>query len=351
MVLLRRAGGDLPLARHFILAAPFCSGGPWKGMRMKEFIKGRSFKILLASVLILMGLLLFTAASGNNWLASLFGFVTTPMQQLSSGAVEGATQPTYEELQAQNEEYRQQLETMINRTIDYYDIKKTSEQYRQYLGIKEQNPDLEFVAGSVIQRDPSDPFYGFTLDQGSQAGVEVNDPVITNLGVIGWVSEVGSTYCKVRTVLSPDTNIGVVDTRTNDGGVVTGDAALAQEGKMKMVMLAAKNDIQKDDIVVTTGVGGMYPKGLALGVVEEVRQDEGSTSQYAVIKPYDDIAELRDVLIVVGFTGQYDILDPRQSGEDLTQDDASSQESSSSEAAPDASASAAESQPSSAAQE
>ena len=120
---------------------------------------------------------------------------------------------------------------------------------------------------------------------------------------------------------------------------------------MKMVMLAAKNDIQKDDIVVTTGVGGMYPKGLALGVVEEVRQDEGSTSQYAVIKPYDDIAELRDVLIVVGFSGQYDILDPRQSGEDLTQDDASSQESSSSEAAPDASSSAAESQPSSAAQE
>ena len=179
----------------------------------------------------------------------------------------------------------------------------------------------------------------------------MNDPVITNLGVIGWVSEVGSTYCKVRTVLSPDTNIGVVDTRTNDGGVVTGDAALAQEGKMKMVMLAAKNDIQKDDIVVTTGVGGMYPKGLALGVVEEVRQDEGSTSQYAVIKPYDDIAELRDVLIVVGFSGQYDILDPRQSGEDLTQDDASSQESSSSEAAPDASSSAAESQPSSAAQE
>ena len=154
---------------------------------MRDFFKSRSFKVLAGVVLVLLGVVLFTAATGRSFLSSLMGFVTTPVQQISSQAAgaAGAVGPsgkTIEELEAENAELKEKLNQMIALTVDYYDIKRENEQNVKYLELKEQKKDYQFALASVIGRDPADLFYGFTIDQGSLSGIEKNDPVITDRG-------------------------------------------------------------------------------------------------------------------------------------------------------------------------
>ncbi|MCI9274400.1 MAG: rod shape-determining protein MreC [Clostridiales bacterium] len=276
---------------------------------MKDFIKGRGGKILLASVCILLGLALVTASMGNSYLNSALGFIITPMQQLSakiSGAAADAAPggKSVEELEAEIKQLTEERDKLIKLTIDYYDIKKNNQQYSKFLELKDKNKEYKFAPGAVISSSSLDLFYGFTLDVGSLAGISKDDPVITDSGLVGWVSEVYPTYCKVTTIFSPDTNVGVLCQRSEDTGVVTGDLKLADQGLVKWKFITAQNKLEAGDIVITTGISGMYPRGIPVGKVKELKNDETDASLYALVEPYVDIKNVRDVFVITEFQGQ-----------------------------------------------
>lgn len=156
----------------------------------------------------------------------------------------------------------------------------------------------------MIGRDPADLFYGFTIDQGSLSGIEKNDPVITDRGLVGWVSAVYPTYSHVTTILSPETNVSVLDQVTQDTGVVAGSLEYAAAGQVEMRFLTAENKLKAGDIIVTSGVGGVYPGELPVGEVVEKRQEENADSITAVIQPYEDIKTLTNVCVITEFLGQ-----------------------------------------------
>ena len=265
---------------------------------MRDFFKSRSFKVLAGVVLVLLGVVLFTAATGRSFLSSLMGFVTTPVQQISSQAAgaAGAVGPSGKTIE--------ELNQMIALTVDYYDIKRENEQNVKYLELKEQKKDYQFALASVIGRDPADLFYGFTIDLGSLSGIEKNDPVITDRGLVGWVSAVYPTYSHVTTILSPETNVSVLDQVTQDTGVAAGSLEYAEAGQVEMRFLTAENKLKAGDIIVTSGVGGVYPGELPVGEVVEKRQEENADSITAVIQPYEDIKTLTNVCVITEFLGQ-----------------------------------------------
>lgn len=290
---------------------------------MKEFLKSRRFKILIASVLILLGIMIL---SFGEVISSVFGFLSTPMQQgsqsLTAAAAQvGPGQKTAAEYQAEIARLTEERDKAIAIAIDYYDIKRKNEQYSKYLELKKQNPDFTFAPGSVVARGSLDSFYSFTLDVGSIVGVKKNDPVITNSatqddeltvgGLVGYVSEVYPTYCKVTTILSPDANVSAVDVMaletgktTADYGVVNGNIRLADQGLCRMGFITAQNKMKEGDIVTTAGISGMYPKGLQIGTVQELKTDELDGSLYALITPFVDIPNITDAMVITGFQGQ-----------------------------------------------
>ena len=306
---------------------------------MKDFFKGRGFKILLATVCILLGLVLVTASMGNSYLNSALGFIITPMQQLSakiSGAAADAVSggKSVEELEAEIKELTEERDKLVNLTIDYYDIKKSNEQYSKYLELKEKNKEYKFAPGSVIASSSLDLFYGFTLDVGSLDGISKDDPVITESGLVGWVSEVYPTYCKVTTIFSPDTNVGVLCQRTEDTGVVSGDLKLADQGLVKWRFITAQNKLEEGDIVITTGISGLYPQGIPVGKVKGVANDETDSSLYAMVEPYVDIKNVRDVFVITEFQGQGNMVildEDEDSGSPASSDDSGGPDSSSSD--------------------
>ena len=127
-------------------------------------------------VLVLLGVVLFTAATGRSFLSSLMGFVTTPVQQISSQAAgaAGAVGPsgkTIEELEAENAELKEKLNQMIALTVDYYDIKRENEQNVKYLELKEQKNGLPVRAGLCDRQRPG----GSVLRLYHRSGLLVRD--------------------------------------------------------------------------------------------------------------------------------------------------------------------------------
>ena len=160
---------------------------------------------------------------------------------------------------------------------------------------------------NVIKRDANDDFYAFTLDVGTAKGVSVNNPVITENGLIGWVCQADAATCKVKTILSPDTKTGAQDKQSGDNGIINGSATLCDKNRTAMTKLAENHKVKKGDMIVTSGTGGVYPGGLLIGEVESVEFNSYDASRHAVIKPYEDIRTVSTAAVITDFKSKGEV--------------------------------------------
>ncbi len=284
---------------------------------MKEFFHSRSFKILLAAMLLLLGVILYTASIGGfaPLTSSIVGGITTPLQDLTAQGTEAADEllntvtddPAV--LKQQVQLLQEQLAQKNAQLNDYYSIKKENEQLRLYLDIKDEHNDWEFVPASVIGRDPNELFYGFTINKGSLAGVSLNDPVITNQGLVGKVTQVGATYAKVTTILDPSLNVGCFCSKTSDSGILSGELSLADQNQTRLTNLDPEATLSAGDLIVSSGLGGVFPKDLIIGEVLDISRNSHDISLSAIIKPVVDVREVQDVFIITSFLGQGETAD------------------------------------------
>ena len=285
-------------------------------MCMKDLVTSKSFKKLICLLGVLALLLVLGAVTENNLLSSIVNGITLPMSEVSAAAAKEAVKPSYDELEAENQELEEEIAKLRTELADYYNVKQENERLWRYYDLKAENPQYDILPATVVRRDPNDDFYSFTLDKGKTSDVAVGDPVVTENGIIGWIYEVDAYTAKVKTILSPDAKVGVIDTVTRDSGVVSGNVLYADENLTTMTRISALNNLKEGDIVTTTGISGIYPAGLIVGEVKEIAFDDYDTSMYAVISPFEDIRTVIDVVVITSFEGQGEI--SQNSIEDIT---------------------------------
>ncbi len=278
---------------------------------MNEFFKSWRFKVLLGIVIVLFAFMLRAAASGgaDTILSQAVGVITSPFMKLSASVSESVENfmerfVMTEKVYMENEKLKEQLRDANEKLVDYETIKRENEQFREFLELKEKNPDYDFETAMVIGRDSGSRSGSFTIDKGSLAGIEVADPVITADGLVGIVWEVGLTYSQVRTILDTSLEVGVYDIRTRDSGIVTGDIALADDGLCRMSYIARESGASAGDLIVTSGIGGVFPKDLVVGTLLTVKPESSGISLYASVSPAADISGVTDVLVIKYFEGQ-----------------------------------------------
>jgi len=188
--------------------------------------------------------------------------------------------------------------------VDYYDKEQENEQLRALLEIQDENKDAQYVPASVIQRDPSDVFYGFAIDKGSLAGVNVGDPVIVSQGLVGVVTEVYATTSMVTSLYSEEVKVASISKELDESGVISSNIYTVANGTLRMNYLKSDTKIHEGSIITTSGAGGNFPKDLVIGYVLSVEQSENDISKYATIQPYADIKNAKDVFVMVGFPGK-----------------------------------------------
>ncbi len=277
---------------------------------MKDFFKGSSLKVLIIAVVVLLGLAIYTATAGGTFIAGLLGLVSAPMQSIATDVTGGVTEffdlESYskEELKALVERLQQERSALAQQLVDYEDKKRENEQLKQQLQIAELEPENKMCSATVIGRDPNDVFAGFSIDQGSLSGVSVGDPVITGQGLVGVVSQVYATSSVVTCLLSEDLQVAAVSIDREESGVVTSSIITASSGLLRLNYLSSETKLEEGDIITTSGAGGSYPANIIIGQVQSVEKSENDISKYAVIKPYEDLAHVKDVQVIISFPGK-----------------------------------------------
>lgn len=281
---------------------------------MRFFFRSKQFKIILTILLSLIAVsIIFSVIGGAiSPQSNIIGTITAPFRSAITAVKNGINDFSDalsggNEVMLENAELREQLNELREELADYEKISKENEFYKNYLEIKDQNPDFEFTPSTIISRDASDPFGGFIINKGSTDGISTHDPVITDAGIVGFVTDVGLTTSKVVTILSPDLTLGALDNRTSDSGIIKGSLELNEKGYTKFENLSRSCTVAVGDYVITSGEG-VFPKGLLVGSIETISNDKYNTSLYASVKPFVDFSELRDVMVITNFEGQGSIL-------------------------------------------
>jgi rod shape-determining protein MreC len=129
-------------------------------------------------------------------------------------------------------------------------------------------------------------------------------PVVTEDGIVGCVSEVGLTWCKVSTLLETARSVGVYLPRNNVGGILSGDHSMRGDGlcKLTFVDVDAKNaDVQPGDAVYSSGIGSVYPADMKVGEVVSVEIDNASRTLVASVRPTVDFSQPDYMMIITGY--------------------------------------------------
>ena len=274
---------------------------------MKDFMKSKSMKISLSTVFVVIALSVFSNSIDTNMMSSTVNGLTYSLSKVTA-AQSNEDKRSIDEIRAENEKLKKENADLRAQLVDYYDTLTENSRLWKFYDLKKEHPQYTLVPSMVLRRDSNDDFYSFTLDKGTTSDISVNDPVVSPNGVIGWVSEVDLNTCKVVTLLSPQTSIGAIDNKRHDTGVVSGNAKYCDKNLTTMQKLNAYHKIKIGDIITTTGIGGLYPKGLIIGKVTDICYDTYNTSYYAVVEPYDEIKKLTELAIITDFTGQGEVL-------------------------------------------
>ena len=276
---------------------------------MKDFFKSTTVKAFLVVVLVLVLLALFTSNSTTSFISSAVNDLTYGFSKVSAAATsDNVDNKSLDELKEENEKLKEENQELREQIVDYYNTKVENTRLWKFYELKKSNPEYTIVPSTVLRRDPNSDFYSFIIDKGSSSQVKVNDPVVNESGLVGYISEVDDNTSKVVTILSPQTSVSCIDSSSRDSGVVTGNSKFGVLGEAIFTKLKATHKVKKDDIITTTGISGMYPKDIIVGKVLETSYDKFDTSFYAIIKPYFDIQKITDVAVITDFTYQGEIV-------------------------------------------
>ena len=248
---------------------------------------------------------LICAANGNGETAqsSVIGIIFTPANWAASKISSGISYvfgeaSGHSDYLKKIDELEKQVGSLQNQLRDYENLQKQNALYKDALGLKEENPEFNFVEANAISRDAADIFGSYTIDKGSLSGIQEGNAVLYGNYIVGIISKAYPSYSVVKTILDPDFSVSAYEIVSGEISYVTGDAALAADGKCKMANLASTASVTYGSIISTAGISGNIPKGLIIGTVEEINEETTSIAHYAVIKPGIDVNNISNCLVL-----------------------------------------------------
>ena len=275
---------------------------------MKNLFKSTRFKIVsgVIAMLLVGALLAAIAGRGETVQSTVVGTVFTPCHYVAQkiangmddlfGTVKGDAQ--YEK---EIDKLNKEIGELRSKLVDYENLKNQNELYKEFLELKEENPQFKFAEASVIGRDSADIYKSFTIAKGSLNGVSKGDAVLWGKYLVGIIDKVYPDYSVVKTLLDPTFNVSAYEIISGEISYVTGNAKLAREDKCKMANLTSTTKVSYGSIICTAGLSGSVPKGLLIGTVDEIDDETTDISSYAVITPGIAIEDITSVFVLTDY--------------------------------------------------
>ena len=192
-------------------------------------------------------------------------------------------------LKKQNEELQKQLDEMQL-------IKSENEILREYANLSEGYSEYETVGAYIINKNTSNFSDVFVINVGTQQGVTDNMAVIAEEGLVGYVISATNNTAKVQPIIDAASSVSGLTSSAKTNVIVSGQ--VDSDNELKVSTLQVEDEIIIGDVIETSGLGGIYPKGITIGTIKEIIETKNVTERYAILETKVEFKNLEYVLVI-----------------------------------------------------
>ncbi|MEL7597625.1 MAG: rod shape-determining protein MreC [Clostridiaceae bacterium] len=206
----------------------------------------------------------------------------------------------FSKVKKENEELRAENTKLQDKALKYDALENENERLRTMLNFKNQREEYEYIGCDIIGKSGNNWLDGFIINRGTDDGIKKRMVVITGEGLVGQVTSVGNNWSIVQSLVNENIAVaGLVNSTRENDGVVKGYRDINDKLLAKLYYLPLDSQVKKGDVILTSGLGGLYPKGIKIGTVIDIEEDKGKLIKNAVIEPSVDFNKLEELFIVV----------------------------------------------------
>lgn len=274
-----------------------------KKRRNKKWIHPKILYMCMAILCVILVLVSFKFSDQLSSVKTVVGNVMTPMQKGINTVGHFISDKfdlisSKQSLLDENKQLKQKLDEMSYNNKILIGENSELENYRELYKLDKKYPDYPKVAATVISRDGNNWFRVFTIDKGTEDGVEVDMNVISGNGLVGIVSEAGKHYAKVRSIIDDKSNVSAMFESSGETCIVKGNMESINSGYIDVEMISNTAKIKDGEEVITSHVSDKFLQGLSIGYVKDVTSDASSLSQTAHLTPAVNFDRLEYVLVI-----------------------------------------------------
>ena len=279
-----------------------------KGQEMKKKVDlgDRGRHLLVIMIIICIGLILATMTTPRvtEPVRTAAGYVVTPFQngvnQIGKWLSKGFSGfLDVQKLSEENKALREEISELTQKNNELVQNQTELTRLQELYRVDKKYSEYKKVAAEVISKDPGNWYSTFVVNRGTDDGIAVNMNVLGQGGLIGIVTEVGTSWALVRSIIDDESNISGMAVNTSEPCVVTGNLLSMENGKIDFKGLRdSDNEVTEGTSIVTSNISDRYLTGLLIGYVSEISLDSNNLTKSGTIIPAADFRNLREVLII-----------------------------------------------------
>lgn len=271
-------------------------------MRVWE-TQGQRLKLVLNILVLALALFSFsrkdTTFQSTSAFENLMIDSVTPLQRgvtFMHGEITGLFEHYVNNVSAskKNVDLNKKIELLQGELFSLEEVKKENERLKGYL---EFGSDLNIkkILGQIVSWDASSDYKVLRINKGMKSGIRLQSPVVTSKGLVGYIYRLTDHYADVLTILDPSNRIDGLVSRTRAHGVLEGDS----DDRLIMKYVTRTKPIILNDMVITSGLGNIYPKGLRIGKVVRIERESYGITQHVEVIPEVDFGGLEEVIVLI----------------------------------------------------
>ncbi len=274
-------------------------------MKKKKRFKIKNKNLLIIMTIICISALALTATNivSISPIRQAVSYLIVPFQKGINTvgtwvADKGKLFQNSKELSEQVDDLTKQVQELKEENLLLSEDKEELERLRELYNTDTSYSQYEKISANVISKDAGNWYSSFIIDKGTDDGIEKDMNVIATGGLVGLVTEVGSNWASVRSIIDDSSSVSAMTVTTGDTCVVNGDLRLIDEGKIDFDQMKTNDNVVAGERIVTSNISDKYLPGILIGTISDISDDSNHLTKTGTIYPAVDFAHIREVLVI-----------------------------------------------------
>ncbi|EKY22276.1 rod shape-determining protein MreC [Clostridium celatum] len=271
---------------------------------MKPFKNKLAVTIVVLSVAFL-GVIMFSLKKDSNSISSGVGTIISPLQRIIYSVNDKLKNSfdffvNFKNVKEENDALISENAELENKLVEYNRLKEENDKLREILNYANANKNYDYLGCNIIGYSGGNISNGYLIDKGTKDGVEKDMVIISSQGLVGKITRSEENFSIMQTILNENIAVAaMVESTRESTGIIKGIGDGKNRNLISLTNLPIDSEIKEGDVILTSGLGRMYPKEIRIGEVISVETDNVKVMKSAVVKPYVDFNKLEELVIII----------------------------------------------------